>query len=75
MTASSYVDAWNATAYGPNGMGGSYALADVVGFADLQPSDGLFIQGFCSALVRPRGGPGVAERTRIRSVWTRLVDW
>ncbi|SFT35701.1 extracellular solute-binding protein, family 5 Middle [Geodermatophilus amargosae] len=40
VTASSYVDAWNATAYGPNGMTGSYALADVAGYTDLQPPDG-----------------------------------
>jgi oligopeptide transport system substrate-binding protein len=40
VTASSYVDAWNTTAYGPNGMSGSSALADVVGYPDLQAADG-----------------------------------
>ncbi|MGY1732708.1 ABC transporter substrate-binding protein [Geodermatophilus sp. SYSU D01045] len=40
VTASSFVDAWNATAWAPNAMGGSYALADVVGYTDLQGTDG-----------------------------------
>jgi len=40
VTASSFVDAWNYTAYSPNVQGGSYFFANVVGYDDLQaPTD------------------------------------
>jgi len=40
VTASSFVDAWNYTAYSPNAQGGSYFFANVAGYEDLQaPTD------------------------------------
>ncbi|CCG01884.1 peptide ABC transporter substrate-binding protein [Blastococcus saxobsidens] len=40
VTASSFVDAWNYTAYSPNAQGGSYFLSNIVGYKDLQaPTD------------------------------------
>lgn len=40
VTAQSFVDAWNATAYAPNAWANSYYLSSVVGYADLNPTDG-----------------------------------
>src|SRR3954464_2338231 len=40
VTASSFVDAWNYTAYSPNAQAASYFFANVVGYGDLQaPTD------------------------------------
>ena len=40
VTAQSFVDAWNYTAYSPNANGGSYFFANVEGYGDLQaPTD------------------------------------
>ena len=40
VTADSFVDAWNYTAYSPNAQAASYFFANVVGFDDLQaPTD------------------------------------
>lgn len=43
VTAQSFVDAWNFTAYAPNANGNSYffgpGMADIVGFEDLQSTD------------------------------------
>src|SRR5215208_4014772 len=39
VTAKSFVDAWNYTAYGPNGQGGSYFYAPVAGYKDVQCPD------------------------------------
>src|ERR671918_1766709 len=40
VTAQSFVDAWNWTAYSPNANGASYFFANVEGYADLQaPTD------------------------------------
>jgi ABC-type transport system substrate-binding protein len=36
VTAQSFVDAWNYTAYSPNANGGSYFFANVEGYGDLQ---------------------------------------
>ncbi|WP_107774425.1 peptide ABC transporter substrate-binding protein [Nocardioides sediminis] len=36
VTASSFVDAWNYNAYGPNGYQSSYFFAPIAGYADLQ---------------------------------------
>jgi oligopeptide transport system substrate-binding protein len=36
VTASSFVDAWNYNAYGPNGYQGSYFFEPIEGYADLQ---------------------------------------
>ena len=36
VTASSFVDAWNYAAYGPNGYQGSYFFEPIEGYADLQ---------------------------------------
>ncbi len=40
VTANSFVDAWNYTAYSPNAQGNSYFFANVAGYGDLQaPTD------------------------------------
>jgi oligopeptide transport system substrate-binding protein len=39
VTAKSFVDAWNYTAYGPNGQAGSYFYAPVAGYDDVQCPD------------------------------------
>lgn len=40
VTAQSYVDSWNAVAYGPNAWENSGQLANVVGYTDLNPAEG-----------------------------------
>lgn len=40
VTAQSYVDSWNAVAYGPNAFENSGQLAKIVGYSDLNPSSG-----------------------------------
>jgi ABC-type transport system substrate-binding protein len=58
VTASSFVDAWNATAYGPDAMAGSYFFANVVGYDDLQAPvdpDG-----------EPTGDPAATEMSGLR---------
>ncbi|MFE4196965.1 ABC transporter substrate-binding protein [Paenarthrobacter sp. NPDC056912] len=40
VTAKSYVDAWNYTAYGPNAWGNTGQLAAIVGYSDLNPKQG-----------------------------------
>ncbi len=40
VTAQSYVDSWNAVAYGPNAFENSGQLANVVGYSDLNPAEG-----------------------------------
>jgi oligopeptide transport system substrate-binding protein len=39
IKAKNFVDAWNYTAYGPNGQQGSYFFAPVKGYADVQCTD------------------------------------
>ena len=39
LTSKSFVDAWNYTAYGPNGQAGSYFMGPFAGFADVQCPD------------------------------------
>lgn len=40
VTAQSYADAWNATAYGPNAWGNNGELANIVGYQALNPAHG-----------------------------------
>lgn len=40
VTAQSYVDGWNATAYGPNAWANSGELAEIDGYTDLNPTSG-----------------------------------
>lgn len=40
VTAQSYVDSWNAVAYGPNAFENSGQLANIVGYSDLNPAEG-----------------------------------
>lgn len=40
VTAQSFVDAWNAAAYGPNAWANNYYFTNVEGYADLNPEDG-----------------------------------
>ncbi len=39
VTAKSFVDAWNYTAYGPNGQEGSYFMGPIAGYSDVQCPD------------------------------------
>jgi oligopeptide transport system substrate-binding protein len=60
VTANSFVDAWNYTAYSPNAQGNSYFFANVVGYGDLQaPTD---------AEGNPAGEPAATEMTGLRVV-------
>ena len=40
MTSDSYINAWNAGAWGPNAHDGNYFYDKIAGFADLNPTDG-----------------------------------
>ena len=40
VTAQSYIDAWNKTAYGPNAWADNGELSDVVGYPALNPASG-----------------------------------
>lgn len=40
VTAQSYADAWNATAYGPNAWGNNTQLSNIVGWDELNPAEG-----------------------------------
>ncbi|GAA2880181.1 ABC transporter substrate-binding protein [Streptosporangium fragile] len=40
VTAQSFADSWNATAYGPNAYTNNYMFANFKGYADLNPADG-----------------------------------
>lgn len=40
VTAQSYVDSWNAVAYGPNAFENSGQLANIAGYSDLNPAEG-----------------------------------
>ncbi|WP_116449632.1 peptide ABC transporter substrate-binding protein [Blastococcus litoris] len=60
VTAASFVDAWNWTAYSPNAQAGSYFFANVEGFGDLQaPTDE---EG------EPTGEPAATEMSGLRVV-------
>ena len=39
VTAKNFVDAWNYTAYGPNGQEGSYFMGPIAGYNDMQCPD------------------------------------
>lgn len=39
LKAKNFVDAWNYTAYFPNGQGASYFFTPIAGYGDLQPAD------------------------------------
>jgi len=39
VTADSYINAWNAGAYGPNAHDGNYFFEKIAGYADLNPTD------------------------------------
>jgi oligopeptide transport system substrate-binding protein len=60
VTSSSFVDAWNATAYSPNAMAGSYFFANVVGYDDLQAPVGEDGE--------PTGQPAATEMSGLRIV-------
>lgn len=40
VTAQSFADSWNTTAYGPNAFTNNYMFADFAGYAELNPADG-----------------------------------
>ena len=45
VKAKNFVDAWNYTAFGPNGQAGSYFYAPIAGYADTQCPDPTGMQG------------------------------
>lgn len=49
VKAKNFVDAWNYTAYGPNGYAGSYFMATFAGYADLQCGAGKDGKPDCKA--------------------------
>lgn len=60
VTAASFVDAWNYTAYSPNAQAGSYFFAHVEGYADLQaPVDDAG---------KPTGEPAAEQMSGLRVV-------
>ena len=60
VTAQSFVDSWNYTAYSPNAQGNSYFFANVVGYDDLQaPTD---------ADGNPAGDPAATEMSGLTVV-------
>jgi oligopeptide transport system substrate-binding protein len=60
VTAASFVDAWNYTAYAPNAQAGSYFFANIEGYADLQaPVDDTG---------EPAGEPAATEMSGLRVV-------
>jgi ABC-type transport system substrate-binding protein len=63
VTAASFVDAWNYTAYSPNAQAGSYFFANVEGYADLQaPVDDAG---------KPAGEPAATTMSGLRVVGDR----
>lgn len=60
VTAASFVDAWNYTAYSPNAYGNSYFFSNIVGYDDLQaPTD---------ADGKPTGDPKAKEMSGLKVV-------
>jgi oligopeptide transport system substrate-binding protein len=60
VTADSFVDAWNYTAYSPNAQAGSYFFANVEGYGDLQ--------GPVDDSGAPAGEPAATEMSGLRAV-------
>src|SRR5919107_5542118 len=61
VTAQSFVDAWNYTAYSPNAQGASYFMANIEGYGDLQaPVD--------EATGEPSGDPAAEEMSGLEVV-------
>lgn len=61
VTAQSFVDAWNYTAYSPNAQGASYFMANIEGYGDLQaPVD--------EATGEPTGDPAAKEMSGLEVV-------
>jgi oligopeptide transport system substrate-binding protein len=50
VTAQSYINAWNATAYGPNAWADSENLSDIAGYAALNPAKGKPVTKVLSGL-------------------------
>ena len=66
VTAKSFVDAWNYTAYSPNANGGSYFFANVEGYGDLQaPTDD---EG------NPTGDPAAKEMSGLKATDDKTID-
>jgi oligopeptide transport system substrate-binding protein len=53
VTAQSYVNAWNATAYGPNAWGNNGSFADFAGYPALNPATGKPVASTLSGLTAP----------------------
>ena len=66
VTAESFVDAWNYTAYSPNANGASYFFANVEGYADLQaPTDD---EG------NPTGDPKAKEMSGLKATDEKTIE-
>jgi oligopeptide transport system substrate-binding protein len=67
VTAQSFVDAWNYTAYSPNANGGSYFFANVEGYDDLQaPVD--------EETGEPTGEPAATEMSGLTAVDEQTIE-
>ncbi len=67
VTAQSFVDAWNYTAYSPNAQGASYFFANVEGYDDLQaPVD--------EATGEPTGDPAATEMSGLTAPDERTIE-
>ena len=67
VTAQSFADAWNYTAYSPNAQGGSYFFANVEGYSELQaPVD--------EATGEPTGEPELTEMSGLNVVDDQTLE-
>jgi ABC-type transport system substrate-binding protein len=67
VTAQSFVDAWNYTAYSPNAQGSSYFFANVEGYGDLQaPVD--------EETGEPTGDPAATEMSGLTAVDDQTIE-
>ena len=63
VTADSYINAWNAGAWGTNAHDGNYFFDKIAGYADLNPADGKHgAQGQEADGPREEGRPDVRGR-------------
>ena len=67
VTAQSFVDAWNYTAYSPNAQGASYFFANVEGYGDLQAE-------VDEATGEPKGEPAATEMSGLKAVDDQTIE-
>ncbi|MBE1558991.1 peptide ABC transporter substrate-binding protein [Nonomuraea africana] len=67
VTAQSFADSWNATAYGPNAFTNNYMFAAFKGYADLNPADG-------KPSKKTLSGIEVADRSTLKVTLTKPLS-